>query len=132
MLDFYKDFFASAANFTFKDIIQVLIVIFILGYIYMKFIKNTQAEKLVRGILVFIVTAWLFSGVLIALEFQILGQIAQYLLTGILLSMVIVFQPELRKLLVHLGQKNFVSANFFNFKNNNLSRFFRSLQIKIY
>lgn len=125
LLNIYNNFLGtaelmqSAANFTFKDIIQVLIVIFILGYIYMKFIKNTQAEKLVRGILLFIISAWVFSAVLISLQFQILGQIAQYLLTGILLSMVIVFQPELRKLLVHLGQKNFVSANFFNFKNNN-------------
>ena len=33
--------------------------------------------------------------------------------------MVIVFQPELRKLLVHLGQTKFVASNFFNFKNNN-------------
>ncbi len=124
-LKIYQDFIGgaeliqSAANFTIKDIAQVLIVIFILAYIYMKFIRNTQAEKLVRGILFFIVSAWIFSAVLIALEFQILGQIAQYILTGLLLSMVIVFQPELRKLLVHLGQTKLVASNFFNFKNTN-------------
>jgi diadenylate cyclase len=124
-LNLYQNFIGSAeliqsaANFTFKDIAQVLIVIFILIYVYMKFIRNTQAEKLVRGILFFIVSAWIFSAVLIALEFQILGQIAQYILSGLLLSMVIVFQPELRKLLVHLGQTKFVASNFFNFKNNN-------------
>ena len=33
--------------------------------------------------------------------------------------MVIVFQPELRRMLVHLGQTKFVATNFFNFKNNN-------------
>lgn len=124
MLDFYKDFFASgglvsSSTFTWKDFLQVLVVVLVVFYIYMRFIRNTQSEKLVRGILVFIVTAWLFSGVLIALEFQILGQIAQYLLTGILLSMVIVFQPELRKLLVHLGQTKFVAKNFFLFKKDN-------------
>lgn len=124
-LNLYQNFIGSAeliqsaANFTFKDIAQVLIVIFILIYVYMKFIRNTQAEKLVRGILFFIVSAWVFSAVLIALEFQILGQIAQYILSGLLLSMVIVFQPELRKLLVHLGQTKFVASNFFNFKNTN-------------
>ena len=125
LLNMYSNFLGtaelmqSAANFTIKDFVQVLIVVFILAYVYMKFIRNTQAEKLVRGILLFIISAWVFSAVLIALEFQILGQIAQYLLTGILLSMVIVFQPELRKLLVHLGQTKFVTSNFFNFKNNN-------------
>ena len=125
VLKIYSNFLNSseivwkATTFTFKDFFQILIVVLIISYIYMKFIKNTQAEKLVRGILFFIIAAWIFSAILIALEFQILGQIAQYLLTGILLSMVIVFQPELRKLLVHLGQTKFVAKNFFSFKKEN-------------
>ena len=125
VLKIYSNFLNSseivwkATTFTFKDFFQILIVVLIISYIYMKFIKNTQAEKLVRGILFFIIAAWIFSAILIALEFQILGQIAQYLLTGILLSMVIVFQPELRKLLVHLGQTKFVAKNFFSFKKDN-------------
>lgn len=124
LLNLYKGFLANMelvhtpATFTLKDFVQILIVVFILVYVYMKFIRNTQAEKLVRGILLFIVSAWIFSAVLIALEFQILGQIAQYLLTGILFSMIIVFQPELRKLLAHLGQTKFVAKNFFNLKGN--------------
>lgn len=124
ILNIYNDIMINfglanfSANFTLKDIIQILIIVVILTYLYFKFIKNSQAEKLVRGILVFIIAAWIFSAVLIALEFQILGQIAQYILSGILLSLVIVFQPELRKLLVHLGQTNFVGKNFFAFKNN--------------
>lgn len=123
ILNIYRDFFikgelvASNASFTPKDFLQVLVVVLFFSYIYMRFIKSTQAEKLVRGILLFIITAWAFSALLIKLEFQILGQIAQYLLSGILLSLVIVFQPELRKLLVHLGQTKFVAKNFFSFKN---------------
>ncbi len=109
---------SSVASITLKDGAQILVIVLIVTYIYMRFIKNTQAEKLVRGILLFIVAAWVFSAVLIALHFEILGQIAQYLLTGIMLSMVIVFQPELRKLLVHLGQTKFFDANFFSFRNN--------------
>ena len=115
----YKDFINhvellhSPATLSWKDFIQFLIVILAIVYVYMKFIKNTHSEKLVRGILVFIVLAWLASSILIVFELQILGQIVQYLLTAILFSMVIVFQPELRKLLVHIGQTKFVSTNFF-------------------
>ena len=122
-LKFYEDFvtnheiLSSFTSITIKDGIQILVIILIITYIYMRFIKNTQAEKLVRGILLFIVAAWVFSAVLIAIHFEILGQIAQYILTGIMLSLVIVFQPELRKLLVHLGQSKFFDANFFSFKN---------------
>ncbi len=124
ILKFYSSIFNnpelinSPVSFTLKDIVQVLIVIFILVFFYMRFIKNTQAEKLVRGILLFIMVAWIFSAVLIWCHFEILGQIAQYLLTGIMLSLVIVFQPELRRLLVHLGQTNFMAKNFFLFKQN--------------
>jgi diadenylate cyclase len=122
--DIYKNFIgadelvSSAANFTGRDLSQIVIIIIVIYIIYMRFIRNTQSEKLVRGILVFIIGSWIFSAVLIALEFQILGQIAQFLLTGIMLSLVIVFQPELRKLLVHLGQTKFVAKNIFLFKNN--------------
>lgn len=125
VLDIYRNIFSSSdlvnapATFTFKDFAQVFIIILIVAYLYIRFIKDRQAEKIVRGILLFVVTLWIFSVILIALEFQILGQIAQYILTGIILSMVIVFQPELRRMLVHLGQTKFVAANFFNFKNNN-------------
>ncbi len=123
ILDIYNKFFSSEVlssyeTLSWQDISQILFIIFVIIYIYMRFIRNTQAEKLIRGILFFVITAWLFSAILIFFNFRILGQIAQYLLIGILLSMVIVFQPELRKLLVHLGQTNFVSKNFFNFKNN--------------
>lgn len=119
----YKNLFAGSelvhtpATFTFKDFAQIFVIILIVVYFYMRFIKNTQAEKIVRGILLFVITLWIFSVILIALEFQILGQIAQYLLTGLILSMVIVFQPELRRMLVLLGQTKFVATNFFNFKN---------------
>ena len=125
LLNIYKSLFENPqimgvpAIFTLKDILQVLILIFIFFYVYIRFIRNTQSEKLVRGILFFIASAWVISAILIALDLKILGQIAQYLLTGILLSMVIVFQPELRKLLVHLGQTKFMTKSLFNIKNAN-------------
>ena len=97
IFEIYRDIFnraqAGVSEFSWNDAFQILFVILIVFYIYMKFIRNTQAEKLVRGILIFIVATWVFSGVLFALDLQILGRIARYLLTGLLLSMVIVFQP---------------------------------------
>lgn len=121
IFEIYNELFtraqAGVSEFSWNDAIQILLVILIIGYIYMKFIRNTQAEKLVRGILIFIIATWFFSGILFALDLQILGKIAQYILTGLLLSMVIVFQPELRKLLVHLGQTKFVGQNIFLLKN---------------
>ncbi len=123
ILNLYKNFFAhgemiSAAAFTMKDFIQVLFVVLIICYLYVRFIRNTLAEKLVRGILLFVIGASIVSVCLLVFDLKILYQIVQYLLMGILLSLVIVFQPELRKLLVHLGQTNFFAKNFFSFKKD--------------
>ncbi len=121
ILEIYNDLFtraqAGVAEFSWNTAIQLLLIFLIVIYIYIKFIKNTQADKLVRGIFIFIIATWLFSWILFALDLQILGKIAQYILTGLLFSMVVVFQPELRKLLVHLGQTKFVGQNIFVLKN---------------
>lgn len=124
ILDLYKDFLVhgypvrQAGGFSLKDLLQVLLIIAVVIFIYFRYIKGTQSEKLVRGILFFITGVWVISSILIALNFNILGQIAQYLLAGLLFSMVIVFQPELRKILVHLGQTKFVGLNLFINKKN--------------
>lgn len=122
VFNIYKDLFIrvqteAAPVVSLKDIFQILVVIIIAGFIYIRFIKNTQADNLVKGIILFVVSAWVFSAALFAIDFQILGRIAQYLLTGLILSMVIVFQPELRKLLVHLGQTKFEAHSLWMFKN---------------
>ncbi|MCD7878617.1 MAG: diadenylate cyclase CdaA [Candidatus Gastranaerophilales bacterium] len=128
ILNLYRSFLSGAqliqtpATFTMKDFFQILVVAIVVIFLYMRFIRNTQAEKLVRGILLFMISTWIISIVLIALDFEILGQIAMYVLTGILFSLVVVFQPELRKLLVHLGQTKFMFKNIFTFKNNNAEK----------
>ena len=47
-------------NFGWLDIAEVLVIIGFLYAVYRKFIKNTQAEKLVRGML-FLVFMWALS-----------------------------------------------------------------------
>ena len=122
LLNIYNEIFVKmkineTSAFSFVDILQVLLIVLVVVYLYMKFIKGTQAEKLIRGILFFITVTWVFSVVLFALNLEILGKISQYLLIGLLLSLLIVFQPELRKLLVHLGQTKFVAQHLFSFKS---------------
>lgn len=132
ILDLYSDFFIQVQSRligTMDDVskldsfqfalnaVQILIVILSGGYIYIKFIRNTQADKLLRGILLFLIGAWIFSWGLFACKLVILGRIAQYLLTGLLFSLVIVFQPELRKLLAHIGETKFAAQGLFGLKN---------------
>ncbi len=93
-------------NFGWLDVVEVFIIIGFLYAVYRKFIKNTQAEKLVRGLL-FIVLMWAFSEILMRIDLTILGMFLRAMVMMISLSLIVIFQPELRRFLGYLGQGGF-------------------------
>lgn len=95
-------------SFNWLNVSEVLIIVATVFLFYRKFIKNTQSEKLVKGIF-FLVLAWVFSEVLIALDLNILGVFIRSLVTLVALSLIVIFQPELRRFLGYLGQPGFIS-----------------------
>jgi diadenylate cyclase len=95
----------------------LLIVIIVLGF-YKKFIQHTQSEKLVRGLL-FLFFAWIFSEILTMLNLTILGMFVKSMVGLIALSLIVIFQPELRRFLGYLGQPGFISKTIFGFSQHN-------------
>ena len=93
-------------------IVQLLIIIIILFFIYTKIIKGTSSETLVKGIVI-LVFGWLFGEILIKFNFYILGAFIRAIISVIAISLVVIFQPELRRLLNYLGQTNFWKKIFF-------------------
>lgn len=99
---------------------EIFVIVITILIFYKKFIKNTQSEKLVKGIF-FLLLAWVFSEVLIALDLTILGMFVRALVALISLSLIVIFQPELRRFLGYLGQQGgFLSKSFW--KNSPASR----------
>jgi diadenylate cyclase len=93
------------------DIIEIILISFFV-YQFMVWIKYTRAYTLLRGILTvlfFILIAYIFNMNTI-LWFG--KNLANVLITGVL----VIFQPELRKVLEQLGQKKLV-PDFFAFDN---------------
>lgn len=97
------------------NVSEVLIIFAMVFGFYRRFIKNTQSEKLVKG-LFFLVALWLVSEVLIKLELEILGMFLKSMVTLIALSLIVIFQPELRRFLGYLGQGGFMNRVIW--KNN--------------
>lgn len=93
-------------KFGWLDIAEILIIVAFLYAVYRKFIKNTQAEKLVKGIL-FLALMWFFSELLIRIDLNILGMFLRTTVLMIALSLIVIFQPELRRFLGYLGQGGF-------------------------
>jgi len=109
-LSFFLQSQLKAMHWTFNwlNVSEVLVIVIVVFGFYRRFIKNTQSEKLVKGIF-FLILAWLFSEVLIALDLNILGVFIKSLVTLIALSLIVIFQPELRRFLGYLGQPGFIS-----------------------
>ena len=101
-----------------KDIIEILIVTIIV-YEIMLWIKNTKAWMLLRGMLMlggFILLAWLF-------QMNTILYLARESINVLAIAAIVVFQPELRRALEKLGEKNlFSNINPFD-KNKENQRF---------
>ncbi len=95
------------------DIVEILLIAFLMYYI-IRWVRNTKAWSLVKGMLVLIII-WV-----IAEFFQfnaILWIFANTINVGII-ALFILFQPELRRALEQLGRKN-ISLFSFDFKGGN-------------
>ena len=98
-----------------KNIFEVLIIVSILMVFYQKFIRNTHSEKFVKGAIV-LVFMWVISELLIALDLTIIGGFLKSIVIFVALSLIVIFQPELRRFLGYLGQIDFFKKLFYNEK----------------
>ena len=98
-------------TFGWKNIFEIFIIAAILIVFYQKFIKNTNSEKFVKGA-VALVFLWILSEILVALDLTILGVFIRSIVTLVALSLIVIFQPELRRFLGYLGQIDFFKRLF--------------------
>ncbi|QCX34256.1 TIGR00159 family protein [Caloramator sp. E03] len=91
-----------------RNVIDILIVAYIFYKILM-LIKETRAEQLIKGLVLVVIVMKLSQ----VLGFVTLYWIIQNTLTVGLIAIIIIFQPELRKALEHLGRSRFFTKKFF-------------------
>lgn len=106
-----KYFQSIRVAFNWSDIIQIAILASALLFLYKKFIKNTSSDKFVKGLLILVI-GWLCSEFLIKININIIGMFLKAVVTLVSLSLIVIFQPELRRFLGFLGQADFVSKIF--------------------
>lgn len=84
---------------------QAFIIIITLYFLYKNFVQNSPAEKTVKGMIFFLLLLWLASEIFTILHLRILASILRNMILLLILSAVIIFQPELRRLLAVLGNR---------------------------
>lgn len=96
-------------KFTVLDIIDILIVAFVL-YRFLVLIRGTRAVQLLKGIIVILIATAISS----VLHLQALNWLLNKIITIGFIAIPVVFQPELRRALDQLGRGGFFRFSFGN------------------
>lgn len=87
------------------DIVEICILAFLIYHV-VKWIKTTRAWTLVKGLVV-IMVFWLIA---VIFDLNVITWIIRNTINVGIIAIVIIFQPELRKALEQLGQKNIMKS----------------------
>lgn len=87
-----------------RDLVEIAILAVTI-YLILRLLGKTRGAGLVRGLGLIVVGLFLVAQVVIAsFDLTVLGRVLDYLLTTVLLGLLVIFQPELRRGLMVLGR----------------------------
>lgn len=89
-------------TFSFADALDIILVAFIIYHI-IKFVKQTRAAQLIKGIVILLVVMYLSEW----LRLNVINFILINTMQVGVIALLIVFQPELRRGLEHMGRSKF-------------------------
>jgi diadenylate cyclase len=87
-----------------RDLVEIAILAVTI-YLVLRFLGKTRGAGMVRGLGLVVVGLFLVAQVVIAsFDLTVLGRVLDYLLTTVLVGLLVIFQPELRRGLMVLGR----------------------------
>lgn len=91
-----------------RDLVEIVILT-VLIFVVLRFLGTTRGWNMIRGLGLVVIGMFLLAQVIIAAcDLPELGKVFDYLLTTVLLGMLVIFQPELRRGLLLLGRYRMV------------------------
>ena len=98
MMSSIQNFIQTVQRMQWTDYLDIFVVAFLI-YNLLPYLKTPKVKKIVRTVCALVLVAWLTD----AMQLHTLNWILSQLLTIGLLAFVVLFQPELRHMLDHLG-----------------------------
>ena len=84
-----------------SDILDIAIIAFLV-YNLLRMVKSTRAENILKGVVAFLLVLWLVD----ILQLNAISYLMRNLVQVGILSIIVLFQPEIRQILERLGSKN--------------------------
>ena len=91
---------------TWIDGIDIILVAILIYYIY-SLIRNTLAVNLLLGMFIILIVYYMVQG----LHMNLLSAIISKFMSVGIMALVIIFQPEIRRFLLHIGKSTFLQKN---------------------
>lgn len=88
-----------------RNVVDIAIVAFVLYWIY-AFLAKTRAIQLLKGMIIIAIT----FVVAIVLRLDTLGWLIKNIIPSVVIAVIILFQPELRRLITQFGQRNWLAT----------------------
>lgn len=108
-MTFFRNLTSLLTTFQVTDLIDILVISVIVYYIIL-LVKETRAEQLIKGFIVILVFAQLSE----ALNLYTVHWVLSNLMTVVVILIIVVFQPELRRAFERLGRSRGWLLNFAN------------------
>ncbi len=105
MADFFLPFTTGAVQFSWRDVVDIIIVAVII-YSLIRIMSGTRAIQVLKGLGIILIMAIAFS----ILNLQTVTWMLGWLLNAAAVVLVILFQPEIRRALEKLGGGKFFSV----------------------
>ena len=101
IISFFKEFASMLPTIKFMDIVDILLVAFVI-YTIIIMIQTTGAVRIAKSIIIILI----LSGLTQILNMYLMNYLLDKILEIGLIALVIMFQPELRRMLEKLGSKS--------------------------
>lgn len=116
-LVFLDKFFNMINTLRFLDIIDIAIVAVCIYKLYMM-IKETRAEQLVKGLVII----FIFEKISDSLKLYTVNWVLENMMTALAIMIIVVFQPELRKILETIGRSNILTKSFADIRGEKVDK----------
>ena len=110
---------------TFVDYIEILVLTWLV-FILIRFVRETRAVQLLKGIFFILIISLLLQG----LDFKVLGVFSETIINVGAIAAIVMFQPELRRFLEKMGRTQIVKSITMNFEfseSNELSNWIEQI-----
>ena len=102
IINFFREFISMLPTIKVMDVVDILVVAFLIYKVIMM-IRTTNSARIAKSVIIILLLTMVTNLLNMYLMNFILSQVVEI---GII-ALVIVFQPELRRMLEHLGSKTF-------------------------